>query len=309
MNVFLLDLWHDLREKRLAPVAVLLALALAAVPFVLRKSTEPAPVAPVATGSPSEDAQKSLAVKALQQSELPSSDLGVFDPRNPFKPLGRPEEVTDTGKAGVPASDEAATPGATGGGGDTTSSAAGSGGPSGGGGGGASGGGGGGGGGGSDSAPAPAPRNRNPQKLYSYVVDIEFGKVGEERSRKGVKRLSLLPSKENPLLVFLGVKTDGKRAVFLTDSSLSQAGEGRCSPDRDTCTFLELQDVSSRNEHSFTDETGQRWRIVLVDIRRVEVKPAKNAAESSTRPKARVEQESSRPSSIFESLLFADESR
>ena len=48
MKIFLLDLWHDLRQKRLAPVAVVLLLALVAVPVLLAKpakSPGPAPVA------------------------------------------------------------------------------------------------------------------------------------------------------------------------------------------------------------------------------------------------------------------------
>ena len=35
MKIFLLDLWHDLRAKRLWPVAAVLAVALVAVPVVL----------------------------------------------------------------------------------------------------------------------------------------------------------------------------------------------------------------------------------------------------------------------------------
>ena len=37
MKIFLLDLWHDLRAKRLWPVALVLAVALVAVPVVLSK--------------------------------------------------------------------------------------------------------------------------------------------------------------------------------------------------------------------------------------------------------------------------------
>ncbi len=47
MKIFLLDLWQDLREKRLAPVAVVLLLGLVAVPVLLAKPAEdpgPAPV-------------------------------------------------------------------------------------------------------------------------------------------------------------------------------------------------------------------------------------------------------------------------
>ena len=40
MKAFALDLWHDLREKRLWPVAVLLLAALVAVPVLLAKPAD-----------------------------------------------------------------------------------------------------------------------------------------------------------------------------------------------------------------------------------------------------------------------------
>ena len=40
MKVFALDLWQDLREKRLWPVALLLLAALVAVPVLLAKPAE-----------------------------------------------------------------------------------------------------------------------------------------------------------------------------------------------------------------------------------------------------------------------------
>ena len=45
MRVFLLDLWLDLREKRLAWLAILLVLAIVAVPIVLAndQASTPAP--------------------------------------------------------------------------------------------------------------------------------------------------------------------------------------------------------------------------------------------------------------------------
>ena len=47
MTTFLSDLWADLREKRLWPVALLLLVALVAVPVVLAKpGAEPAPPPP-----------------------------------------------------------------------------------------------------------------------------------------------------------------------------------------------------------------------------------------------------------------------
>ena len=52
MKIFLLDLWHDLKEKRLWPVAVVLLAALVAVPVLLAKpSTAPSAPAPAATAA------------------------------------------------------------------------------------------------------------------------------------------------------------------------------------------------------------------------------------------------------------------
>ena len=62
MKVFLLDLWQDLRAKRLWPVAVVLLLGLAAVPVLLAKPAEdpgPAPVVKTPPPSKEEDEQDS----------------------------------------------------------------------------------------------------------------------------------------------------------------------------------------------------------------------------------------------------------
>ena len=51
MNNLLIDLWNDLRAKRLWPVALVLLAALVAVPVVLSKNSEapaPAPATPIA---------------------------------------------------------------------------------------------------------------------------------------------------------------------------------------------------------------------------------------------------------------------
>ena len=104
MQVFLLDLWQDLRDKRLWPVAVVLVLGLLAVPVLVAKPAEdpsPAPV-PVAQG---QDEAKQEAAAALAQVKLGEdagangSTLGVFDPSNPFKlPKGAmKDDVSDAG--------------------------------------------------------------------------------------------------------------------------------------------------------------------------------------------------------------------
>ena len=89
MNVFLLDLWHDLKEKRLWPVAAVLLLALIAVPVLLAKpSEEAAAPAPVAKASgPTPNVLKQLAKVKLGDEEVgDGSTLGAFDAGNPFNP-------------------------------------------------------------------------------------------------------------------------------------------------------------------------------------------------------------------------------
>ncbi len=89
MNAFLIDLWNDLREKRLWPVAALLLLGLIAVPIVLSEpSKEPVSATVVAVSPPSESgATKGLAALTVAKDDPgDGSSLDVFDSSNPFKP-------------------------------------------------------------------------------------------------------------------------------------------------------------------------------------------------------------------------------
>ena len=143
--------------------------------------------------------------------------------------------------------------------------------------------------GGGGSAPkSPSPVVRRVTKAYQYVVDLNFGPTGDERDRKGVKRLAILPSDSNPLLVFLGVSSDASRAVFLVDSTASQSGEGTCRPSVKTCTFLHLRTSEDHNDQYVSDSTGREYHIKLTGIRRVEIKKsskksAKKAAKAARR--------------------------
>jgi hypothetical protein len=122
MKIFLLDLWHDLREKRLAPVAVVLLLSLVAVPVLIAKPASdpgPAPVA-VAPKKADREALAALTKVKLGEEELgKGSTLGVFDPDNPFKP---PKGAIKKDPTSAPADAGPATgiPGSTAPGGDTS---------------------------------------------------------------------------------------------------------------------------------------------------------------------------------------------
>ena len=91
MKTFISDLWSDLREKRLWPVAVLLLAGLVAVPVVLKKSSEDVPPAPPTAAAPREAPEprelKGLATVKLEEGDTEDgSSLDTFDPANPFRP-------------------------------------------------------------------------------------------------------------------------------------------------------------------------------------------------------------------------------
>jgi len=75
---------------------------------------------------------------------------------------------------------------------------------------------------------------------FTYTVDVRFGKA-DQLDKKRLERFRALPSSEDPVVVFMGVKNDGKTAVFLVSSATGTTGEGNCEPD-DTCTFLYMKE-------------------------------------------------------------------
>src|SRR3954452_2864109 len=97
MKVFFLDLWLDLKEKKLAPIALVLLAAIIAVPFVVKKKDEPPPPPPVATTA---SAAPAAPVVQGESADIQSdSRLTVFSPRDPFEPTSAPAG-TATGTGG-----------------------------------------------------------------------------------------------------------------------------------------------------------------------------------------------------------------
>ena len=294
LSSFFTDVWYDLRDKRLWPVAALLLLAVIALPvFVLKPaSEEPAPPAPASAPVPG----AAPLPTAVSEAAAGDSRLDVFtakDPFRPFKEVGRDAGLTrrtartvadeGTGSSGdVPGlADTGISTGGSGESGEAPSSSDGAstGGGSGAGGGSGDTGGGSGSGGGDSGAKTPKPVK---PKTYTYTVDLRFGQRGEVRERRGVQRLEVLPNERNPLLVFLGVSADGDEAVFLVNSDLKQEGEGACEPSRKDCTFLTLRTDDLFDEHLFTDPAkGRNYYLKLLDIDRVTVETAARRAKRS----------------------------
>jgi hypothetical protein len=285
MKIFLLDLWHDLRAKRLAPVAAVLALALVAVPVVLSKPSDtPAPAPPTARKAPDPKDLKALASVKLEQTDERGSSLNMFDPSDPFRP---PKKVTKKSKQDGDASSTIAgeTPSSGGGdtgstgetpstGGDTT--------------------------GGGVTPPSGGGDAPTTTTQYRYVVDLTFTSNGRTRRVRSMERLEMLPSQDSPLLLFLGVTANAGNAVFLVDSTLEAAGEGKCKPRASDCAFLY---IGAGSEHEFTNEDGDSYTLRINEIRKVQVDGTAAASRSKS---ARAAIGSPTPRRRFSSPLLAD---
>ena len=275
MNKFFFELWHDLRAKRLWPVAALLVVALVAVPVVLKKKSStstPTPTPSAAATGAADNASKAVVV--ADDTAHPST-LGIFNKKDPFRPdhavlaAAHPKTPAPSSSSSQPQSSGGnSTP--TGGGNSTPSNGGGT------------------NSGGTTVTPQPT-KPQAPKGPFAYIVDVKFGKRGHTRVHHNVQKLDVLPNQNNPLLVFLGVNTAGDEAVFLTDTSLKAAGEGKCKPDGNTCSFLYLKLGKDQNSEDLSevaaDGSGTEYTLTLLAIHKVPVselaKGAKKAAAAA----------------------------
>jgi hypothetical protein len=250
------NLLADLVAKRLWPVALVLAVAIIAVPVVLAGGVD-GPAAPKVPFAKSNDEVESVVTPAADAPRRGPNPTG----RNPFGQYDvNPQSALDA--AGKAAGGEAK-PGTQGTGGagpgpDVT------------------------GGlpaledvdvipvGGTDDGPAaPAP-----DKKESYRVDLRFGQDGQLTARNDVARLSPLPSADDPFFVFMGVLADGKTALFLVSSDAEATGDGTCKPTPDNCERIELQ----AGETEFFDVTTPDGAVVQYQLDLVRVSRVKSAS-------------------------------
>ncbi len=258
---FFLQLWTDLRARRLLPVAGLLLAGVIAAPILLSKGSEepPAPATEASTPQPQpkRPGPEALAQVKLEDSlEGNGSSLSAFDVSNPFAP---PQKVVDKALDEAQGTTGVSTPGGTGtgttvpapdtgstGGGGTPDSGTGGGTP--------------------DTGTGGGDQEKTTE--FTYVLDVSFWANGKRRNIKGLEKLDMLPSQVNPLLIFMGVTDNAGNAVFLVDSTLKTTGEGKCKPSNSDCAFLYL---GAGAEQEFTNDEGDSYRLLINEIRKVKV--------------------------------------
>ncbi|MEA2377567.1 MAG: hypothetical protein QOD13_1474 [Thermoleophilaceae bacterium] len=265
MQTFLIQVWNDLRARRLLPVAAVLLVGLVVAPIVLSKKADdqaaPAP-APAASNNanqpqgPAELAQVKLDDEIAKGS---GSSLSAFDTSNPFAP---PEKVIAAARREAEGATSTGTPDTGGTAGTGTGTGTGT-------------------GGGTTGGETPSTGNGGggtTTSEFTYVLDVTFWANGRKRTIEGMKKLDMLPSEASPLLIFMGVSDGAGNAVFLVDSTLATTGEGKCKPSRAECAFLYL---GAGSEQEFTTDDGDSFRMRIDEIRKVKVGDNSGTAASS----------------------------
>ena len=240
--------WQQLVRRRLWPIALLLVAALAAVPFVL--ASQPAPVVPQADPAPAVTGDDELAepVVAKVAAEERTRRRRVLGARkDPFEPAPAPKKKKATSsKANQTSTKQAGTPTGSSSAPTTTS------------------------GGGSSAPSVPPVTEPSVRKPPAGSVTVRFGDATQEDLPSGwLTKLRPLPDTETPLLVYMGLTKNGKKAKFLVDTTLTPTGDGTCKPHPASCETILL----SRGETEFFDvidpETGEptaQYQLDLVAI-------------------------------------------
>lgn len=287
MTTFFIDLWHDLRERRLWPVAVGLLAAIVAVPAILFKPVSDA--TPPSTVAPKPSGLATLPVVTVDSGPTRGSKLEAFSAteKNPFKPMKdlakAPAASGGPGTSGPGASGSGSSSGGSGSG-SGSSAGGGSGSGSSGGGSGSTGSGSGSTGGGSTGGSSHAGSTASPSgstpssgstpptmSWFRYAADFSFGKTGQKaKTFKSVSNFTLLPNEATPAVVFVGAGSDGKSAMFyVADAAFTADGEGTCNAAGAACRYVTLKVGDSTDEETFSAVDGSvSYDLKLLKINR-----------------------------------------
>ncbi len=267
---FLADLYYDLRDRRLLPLIGLVVVAIVAVPFLLGDSPEQPPP-PVALGgaNPSGSAANGFkltvveATPGLRDYHRRLKSRTATDPFNQrfVAPAGG-SGANDTASSGGPnaapsgasVEDEGSVPVEVG-------PAPGS---------------------GSGGSGSPQPDDSG-LRFFAFRPDVRFGVAGSEKLKTydALEVGTRLPQK-NPVVVFLGVSDDGKRASFAVSPEVAVIrGKGQCIGGTNSCTLLTIG--AGHAVDLITGVPGRSYRLNVTQIQFIEVERPKPATSSSAR--------------------------
>ena len=210
---------RDLIDKHLLPVALLLLVALVAVPVVLGRSGDEAPVTPAVVPAPPAQPGADTAIKVSAAPVLGRARPGAID--DPFYNPPKEADASSGAATTATSSSSAATPAPSG----DSSTGTGS--------------------GGTGGTEAPSPPAQTPQAPASstsytfYRPRVRFG-TDENAAVRGLSRQQPLGDPANPAALYLGPTADHQRAAFLLGpNAIVTGGEGACG--EKTCRVVALR--------------------------------------------------------------------
>jgi hypothetical protein len=235
------NMLKELVDRKLWPIALVLVIALVAVPVLLTKKaptdivTPPSGPLPYSSGS---------TLPAISVKNAPANSNLSGKGRNPFTPQHVATTSTTATVASVTAPSTGTTTttstgttgissaGTSGGSGTTSSGSSSS----------------------SGGRPAPAPTPTAPApapapkpaptgltSTQAYHVSLAITTAnGGVNTIDPLERLSILPSKQRPMLVELGVVQGGHSVVFVVEPGTVVSGAGTCTPGPIDCEILTL---------------------------------------------------------------------
>ena len=259
MTSFVRDLTADLKGKPLVALAAgALLIALVAVLLLLPKPVQKAPASappppantPVAAANGPGGYQSIADIQPIVQEQPSFADQTTkknnkFVRKNPF--AGLPGGAAAAGDAGTATTDGTGT--TTTGGTDTTTVPTGDSGS----------------GGGSSTS-------------YHYVVTARFGQEGKKQKDKKLTSLRSLPDSNNAVIVFLGVRSDGRTAVFLMSSSATTTGDGSCVPSDDECSFIYMK----KNDVQTIEAVSSSGEVTTYELKLIKISLEQDSTPTDT---------------------------
>jgi hypothetical protein len=116
---------------------------------------------------------------------------------------------------------------------------------------------------------SPSTQTVKPLKVQSwttYSVTVRFGKDLSVPLRSNIARLTPLPSGRAPEVMFMGVMSNGRSAVFALRQGIGHTGPGLCRPDHDLCSAIVLK-PGQTERLTIPTASGGQWKGVLRVVR------------------------------------------
>ena len=155
----------------------------------------------------------------------------------------------------------------------------------------------------SGGAPDTGGGEPAPEKTYyeAGTIVVRFGEATENATlaKFPITKMGPVPDETLPLLVYMGLTKDGKKAKFLVDASVEVDGDGDCKPHKSNCEVIELavgetefldvlETEDSENEpevagEESTEETEEDGKPEIVASFQLDLVDIKRAGDSDVR--------------------------